>query len=242
MTDAELFELNEVGFIPGPGEQEEAFLARVERAKKRFEKGAWIPACEWDWVRENLDRLANVKPLYICAFYSNRGLMPWQGGASWIEGREVHSIQLRKNCWGLCSQEELLAHEAIHAVRSGFEEDVWEEFFAYMTSEKRWRRVLGPIVERPWEVWPLLGLSLVGCWWGAAIWVGLGFGRLIRRHRILARAGERISESVKEERWVRAILFRLTGEEIVRLASGEKFDKLAEQQSCLRWRVIKQYR
>src|SRR5690242_3783438 len=96
LTDSELLTLDQMGFIPGPNESEEGFFKRVETAKEKFAKGKWIPESHWDWVRESLDTLFYVKPLYICAFYSNRSLTPWQGAAAWIEGRELSSIQLRE--------------------------------------------------------------------------------------------------------------------------------------------------
>ncbi len=243
MTDRELLALHEEGFVPGPGEDEGAFRARIEDVKKNFQKGGWIPAAHWDWVREYLGRIFDVKPLYICAFYSNRSLAPWQGAATWIEGKRVHSIQLRKGSyWGLYSREEILAHEAVHATRSGFEGDRYEEFFAYMTSEKRWRRVLGPLFQRPWEVWPFLVAVVGGAFWpvcylGAAGWMGMGFGRLIRHHRRLKRASERIFEAVGEKRKARAILFRLTDPEIDRLAKGASLAEV--EQDELRWKVIR---
>ncbi len=251
MTDRELMEWDQAGFIPGPGETEAAFKARVLLAKEKFEKGNWIPPAHWDWARESLCQLFNVKPLYICAFYSNRSLTPWQGAACWLEGKKVNSIQLRKalkkgTFLGLYRREEILAHEAVHAARSAFEEEQCEEFFAYMTSEKKWRRVLGPIVQRPWEVWPLL-VCLAGgviwplCYWGATFWMTAGFIRLIRQHYRLRRAAQQISRQVSDPRLIRAILFRLTDAEIEKFSRGEKIEEYAKTQTCLRWKVVKNY-
>ncbi|HSX10414.1 MAG TPA: hypothetical protein VLF94_01675 [Chlamydiales bacterium] len=251
MTDEELFALDRAGFIPGPKESEKDFLDRVAQTKENFEKGDWIPASHWSWVRESLNEIFNVKPLYICAFYSNRSLAPWQAAASWIEGRELKAIQLREGLrkgayLRLYSREEILAHEAVHAARSGFDEDCYEEFFAYMTSEKKWRRVLGPIVQRPWEVWPFLAFVLAGAIWplaylGATLWLGVGFGRLITQHLRLRRASEQVFDIVRDTRKTRAIVFRLTDDEIRAFSKREKMEEYAQQQSCLRWRVIKNY-
>lgn len=251
MTDGELFALDKDGFLPGPGENEEHFLVRVKRTKEKFEKEGWIPPSHWDWVREYLDEVFDVKPLYICAFYSNRSLVPWQAAASWIEGRELHSVQLREGLkkgtyLGIYGREEILAHEAVHAVRSAFNEDRCEEFFAYMTSEKKWRRVLGPILQRPWEAWPFLLCILSGVLWpvcflGAAIWSGIGFCRLIKQHLRLRLAARRVGEVVQDARKTRAILFRLTDDEIEKFSKGEKIEEYAQRQNCLRWRVIKHY-
>jgi hypothetical protein len=244
MTDWELMALDQDGFVPGPGEDENSFLTRVERVKKNFLEGNWIPESHWSWVREYLGGLFNVKPLYICAFYSNKNLAPWQGAASWIEGRALHSIQLREGMrkgryLGIYSREEILAHEAVHAARSGFEESRFEEFFAYMTAEKRWRRVLGPLVRRPWEIYPFLIGALAGAVWPAcyllcALWAGIGFWRLIRGHLCLSRAAKRLANP-------RAVLFRLTDREIEALAKGLDIENYAKGQTCLRWRIIRMY-
>lgn len=251
MTDRDLLALDKMGFIPGPGESEEAFLSRVARTKENFEKENRIPEAHWDWVREYLDQMFNVKPLYICAFYSNEKLAPWQGAASWIEGRTLSAIQLREGLrkgsyLGLYRREEILAHEAVHGARSGFDENRCEEFFAYMTSEKKWRRVLGPILQRPWEVWPLLltlggGMFWPACYWGATVWMVIGFYRLIRQHSRLNRAARQILKRVGDERKTRAVLFRLTDREIELFAQGKNIEEYARAQGCLRWRVIRNY-
>lgn len=251
IKDADLLELDKMGFIPGPEESEEAFLARVAEAKENFHKGEWIPSAHWDWTREFLEQMFNVKPLYICSFYSNQNLTPWQGAASWIKGRSLVSIQLREKLkmgsyLGVYRRDEILAHEAVHAARCGFNEDRYEEFFAYMTSEKKWRRVLGPIFQRPWEAWPLLFTLLGGilwpfCYWGATFWTGLGFFRLIRQHRRLKSAADCIFKHVRDVRKVRTILFRLTDSEIDLFSHGTDIHEFASQKKCLRWRIIRSY-
>lgn len=251
MTDRELVALNKIGFIPGPDESEEAFFSRVLRTKKKFEEGQWIPPAHWDHPKENLAQLFDVKPLYICAFYSNQNLTPWQGAASWIEGRELHSVQLRKNFskgsfLKFYSRSEILAHEAVHAARSGFNEERYEEFFAYMTSEKKWRKILGPILQRPWEAWPfLIAVTLGTIWpigfWAATFWASLGFLRLIRGHRTLAKASAQILKETGDPFKTRSILFRLTDEEIHRFANGETIARYAEGRHDLRWKIIQSY-
>lgn len=252
MTDQDLLLLDKLGFIPGPGETEENFLDRVAVTKKKYELGNWIPEAHWDWVREYLVELFYVKPLYICAFYSNRNLAPWQGAAAWIEGRKLDSIQLREGLrkgqyLKLYAREEILAHEAVHGVRSAFDESRFEEFFAYMSSEKKYRRVLGPILRRPWEIWPFFIALLGGILWEpfylfGAIWAACGFVRLIKDHFLLNRAAQNINRKINDAKRTRAVLFRLTDEEIVQLAKKKiSIDLFAEKQTCLRWRVIRLY-
>jgi hypothetical protein len=251
MTDDDLLALDKCGFIPGRGESEEDFLARVAETKKNFQAGSWLPESHWNWVRELLSELFDVKPLYICAFYSNRNLTPWQGAASWIRGRTLDSIQLRSalkkgSYLGLYSRDEILAHEAAHAARAGFDEARFEEYFAYMSSTKKWRRVLGPIIRRPWEIWPFFLLCMGGvffkeCYFGALFWMLLGFIRLIKGHAVLRRAADQILKEVQDPKKVRAILFRLTDQEILQFAKGVNIQEYASIQTCLRWRVLRSY-
>jgi hypothetical protein len=251
MTDEELIALDKMGFIPGPGESEESFLMRVGKTQKKFAEGSWIPDAHWAWVREYLGQLFDVKPLYICAFYSNHRLAPWQGGAAWIDGKALSAIQLRENLrkgsyLGIYRREEILAHEAVHAARSGFNENRCEEFFAYMTSEKKWRRILGPIVQSPWEVWPFLLGALLGAVWPigylvAGVWAGLGFFRLIKQHLRLRRASLNLLKEVGKAEIARAVLFRLTDREIKQLSQGVSIHLLCDKQTDLRGRVIRNY-
>ena len=253
MTDQELLDLNRQGFIPGPSESEEGFAERVLETRKIFEKGERLPLAHWDWVKVSLRKIFDFEPHYLPAFYSNRSLRIWQGAATWIEGKMIVSIQLREalkrgSYLGLYKREEILAHEAVHAARSAFDESRNEEFFAYMTSEKKWHRTFGPMIQRPWEIWPFFCL-IVGAsffpslYWGAAVWLSIGFYRLIRQHRRINLAARRLSERIEISQnhydRVRAILFRLTDHEIDLFSSGENVQIYAEKQNCLRWRLIR---
>jgi len=248
MNDEELLLLNAQGFIPGPEETEGDFLKRVMALKATFEKGEWIPRPHWDWVRTHLKEIFDFEPHCLPAFYSNRGLTPWQGAASWIEGGRLASVQLREalrsGSYLGYRREEILAHEAVHAARSAFEEPKSEEFFAYMVSEKAWRRALGPIVQRPWEVWVLLAVLLLG-WvspWGyllSALWIGALFWRLVRRHWKLRRSSENLMRELGNRRRVRSLLVRLTDREIDLFAKGENLAAYAKRQESLRWKLIR---
>ena len=89
LSDTELLSLNSQGFIPGPDETEEIFLKRIAALQAVFEKGEWIPRPHWDWVRAHLKEIFDFEPHSLPAFYSNRGLTPWQGAASWIENGKL---------------------------------------------------------------------------------------------------------------------------------------------------------
>jgi hypothetical protein len=248
MTDLELLQLNREGFIPGPSESEEDFCNRVALVKKTFEIGEWIPTSHWDWVKICLRQMFDFEPSALPAFYSNESLRLWEGAAAWIEGRRIVSVQLRKTLQqgsylGIYKREQILAHEAVHAARSAFDEPENEEFFAYMTSEQKWHRVFGPIVKRPWEIWPFFLAMMGGAFFSiaylcAAIWASIGFYRLIRQHRRLRLAAERILDVVVDKVIARAILFRLTDDEILMFSKGEKIEDYRKKQKCLRWRLI----
>ena len=247
IKDSELLFLNSQGFIPGPSESEAAFLSRVTSLKAEFEKGGWIPRAHWDWVRVHLKEIFDFEPHFLPAFYSNKGLTPWQAAACWIEEGNRVSVQLReglrKGFYLGYSRSEILAHEAVHAARSAFDEPKSEEFFAFMASEKWWRRAFGPIVRRPWEVWVFLvgvAAGLISPWGNllAALWVGIGFGRLIWLQRKMRRAAKHLAKTVSERR-ARAILMRLTDAEIELFSKGENLVTYANVQTCLRWQLIR---
>ncbi len=249
MTDEELLGLNESGFIPGPNESETDFLARVERVKQSFLKlgVTAIPSAHWDFSRMQLAKLFDFMPACLPAFYSNASLMPWQGAAAWVERGRVVAIQLRKafskgSFLKIYHRSEILSHEASHAARSAFPSDRWDEFFAYMTSDASWRRVLGPIIQRPWEVWPFLICSLLGSFFslfflGAAIWLFLGFWRLFLGHLTLRKAGLFLQTIGCSKQKARSILFRLTDDEIRKIASAENIF-VENNSKDLRWRLI----
>lgn len=256
MTDVELLKYNQKGFIPGPGESEENFYRRIKDAENFFnappqdlEVESRVLPSHWDWVREHLYELYDFRPESLFAYYSNRKLAPWQGAASWIIGTDVGllcAVQLRKGLskgryLKLYSREEILAHEAVHAARSAFNEPVNEEFFAYFTSEKKWRRALGPIVQRPMEVWLFLLFAAYSSFFGSFLLLAgllfLGFFRLAFRHRRLQKAIKTLSSQVSSPRIQRAILLRLTDQEIQTLSQGKQL----QSDGSLRFRIIQYY-
>ncbi|MEN9654428.1 MAG: hypothetical protein RL235_540 [Chlamydiota bacterium] len=243
MDDQELLKLNAQGFIPGPNEPEGAFVARVRRCYQTAVELAddAIAEAHWEWPRTHLGKIFAFSPRCLPAYYSDRSLRPWEGAATWIGLNGALSIQLRKKLkkgsyLAIYDRGEILAHEAVHAARATFDCPKWEEFFAYMSAEKKWRRVLGPIVQRPWEVWPLMGCLVVGLVWPAAyllasVWLSLGFIRLVFRHRVLTKAAARLGLPIEG---ARGFLFRLSDDEIEALAFGKSIGD-----ASLRWRLLR---
>jgi hypothetical protein len=249
VPDSELLLLNAQGFIPGPSESEDDFIQRVALVKKIFNEREWIPRAHWDWVRIHLKEIFDFEPHCLPAFYSNQGLPFWQGAACWIEeGSKAVSLQLRedlrKGAYLGYSRAEILAHEAVHAARSAFDESASEEFFAFLVSEKWWRRAFGPIVRRPFEVWGFfiamaLGMVFPLANLAGALCLSAGFWRLIRLHWKMRRAGKNLDKAVSDKKTARAILMRLTDAEIDLFSKGVDLVAYANRQRCLRWRLIR---
>ena len=169
LTDQDLLDLNRKGFIPGPEESEKKFIERVESVKQAFFKlgERAIPHSHWTFPADLLQQIFSFSPESLPAFYSNRSLTLWQGAAAWVERDQIIAIQLRKAFYKgtflkLYDRNELLAHEAVHAARSAFDDSPLEELFAYMSSSRPYRRILGPIIQKPWEVWPFMALCALG--------------------------------------------------------------------------------
>jgi len=132
----------------------------------------------------------------------------------------------------------------VHAARSAFDEPASEEFFAFLVSEKWWRRAFGPIIRRPIEVWGFfiaMALGMVFPWANLAGGLGLsaGFWRLMRLHRKMRRAGKNLGKAVSDNKTARAILLRLTDAEIDLFSKGVDLAAYAKRQRCLRWRLIR---
>lgn len=105
---------------------------------------------------EALRRLSSEKkvlsvPDWVELVFSNKGLLPWEGGCLWITEDQKPLLQLRKTfekkerIFGLYSREEIISHELIHAYRFQFNEPIFEEVLAYHTSSSSFRRFLGPL-------------------------------------------------------------------------------------------------
>jgi hypothetical protein len=255
MEMKELLVLNSEGLIPGPGESEENFCQRVQAVKNCFHtQGAALAPHHWQWASEQLQALYDFAPRWCTAIYSSKGLAPWQAAATWIDVKRVYTIQIRPSRWlsWLVDTDEVLAHEAVHAARAAFNEPKSEEMLAYLTSSAKWRQVIGPLFRQPKEAFLLMlliGFGAVlqvmeavwdhsfgssGCFFTAAV-LSFGLGaRLFWMRTRFNRAARQLAPRLRDSSKVRAVLFRLTDEEIIQLASG----KSVGEKKDLRWRVI----
>lgn len=138
-SKSQLIDLNKKGLIPGPLESVEQFSRRISFCEHKKPVSLSLYKIEPDWLEVT---------------FSNQGLMPWEGGCTFIDDQPT--IQLRKSLekrskFLFYKKEEMIAHEVVHGVRTAFEEPIFEEILAYQTSDSWFRRLLGPIFRTPRE-------------------------------------------------------------------------------------------
>lgn len=174
--DLQLLEYNRQGLIPGPQEDEEAYIQRAEyclNLKNELPKilNHGLPFDRTDLqsnqeiIQEGCERAKNlydISPSWVPLFFSNYKLPFWQGGCAWIFQRTEASptsafFQLRQhfrknvNYLGLYHRNELISHELSHVGRMMYEEPKFEEILAFDSSTSVFRRFFGPIVKSSYE-------------------------------------------------------------------------------------------
>lgn len=230
----ELIVLNKQGFLPLPDETEEDFLRRIAVLKKKkltlyIGMVAALDRCE---------RLFDVRPDWVEITREQKGLAPWQGAVLWIQTHEngfpVPLIQVSPRLtfswlkrW--YSEEEVIAHELVHAFRLPLASCRFEEIAAYRTSIYPLRSCLGPLIRRPCEVYIVLGavaLGWLGLLWSSLsffIWVPwilclLGLSRLFFSQWTFKRCHKQLACILKDPSQVLALMVRLTDQEIALFA------------------------
>ena len=175
IQNEELQQLDEHGFIAGPGESEETFLRRVAHClqlKRSLPIHNLIP----QETKENGEKALlealplskktyNISPDWVPCYITNYKLAPWHGGA-WIFQETKESplgafLQLRRTLPSWYKKNELIVHELAHVGRMQFQEKRFEEMIAYESSSKGWQHLLGPLIRSPWESLLFVSLLLV---------------------------------------------------------------------------------
>jgi hypothetical protein len=226
LSEQQLSDLANRGIIAGPQENLERFSARVAKLKN----GDLIHNTTFDF---SID--------WAPIIYSNKKLPFWQGGATWIE-EGVPEIQLRsrfleKKTVLTYSKEEVLQHESVHALRSAFEEPVYEEVLAYMTSPKKWRRYVGPLFRSYKEAALLLGILIFIPLGSILVFALQGFRLFLdlKKYKNTVCTLEKITE--------RPTFFSLflTDKEIRYFAhlSEERIRQYAADKHCCRWNQLR---
>lgn len=245
LTDQELLDLNQRGLIPGPQESEEEFLQRLAKIEAVKANGVPLLSSDWEEAYAALEPLFGIRPDWICAYYSSKGLPFWQAAATWIEG-SIPSIQLKPpfqegSYYKLYSRKEVLAHEAVHAARTAFNEPRFEEVFAYQTSMRGFSRWIGPLFKRSWESYLLISLvPLLATPLFSLPLLAIAFGslRLAHAHWHLHLCTKKLTTLVKNPQ---AILLRLTDREIFLFGrmSQEAILTYVSKGDSLRLRVLR---
>jgi hypothetical protein len=250
-----LISLNSRGIFPGPSEQEEEFFKRANTAAAK--KGI---------VQKNLkltQEIFEACPDWVKIHFAQKGLLPWEGAATWIEknpeGIREASVQIKTSFVArLYPQEEMIAHEMVHAMRLAFEERRFEEILAFRTSKNRFRRYFGPLFTQPGETKGFV-MSMLAVWlFNGAEWIfdfslgakyllwfplmilGWGCLRLARSQKIFSLALNHLEKAVKAPKL--AIALRLSDREIELFAKSSPEEILAfvskEKEKSLRWRQL----
>jgi len=131
--------------------------------------------------------------------------------------------------------DEILAHEAVHSIRVAFDEPKTEEIFSYMTATNIFRKVLGPIIRSTKEVFVFFSLMILyfifQIFWlffskmffyNISLFLGIitlsflsmGFIRLFNVRRKCSKAFKKLNSFFKNKSVARAVLFRLSDQEI----------------------------
>ena len=221
-----------MSFIIGPDETEEQFEKRMASAE----------------IQSPIEVFGHF-PDWIPISYSNKSLAFWEGGCAWIEGTQVRlqlrkSLEKRDHYLGLVSKNELLKHEAVHALRVAFDEPRFEEMLAYQTSPSKWRRLFGPLFRNPRE--SLLILLLPLTWFFPIIGFGFlglfvfAFLRLAITYRTFIKAKKNINQITQNPL---GLMLYLTDEEIS-LFSKINHDEILEfirAKQGYRWMQIRDF-
>ena len=243
LTDKELANLGARGLLVGPHENEEAFFLRIQEKMTTSR-----PPIQ-------LENIFSILPDWVEIKDSNKNLLPWQGGFTEIEGRNIF-IQLRKGegkIWMVYSKEELLAHELVHAARMAFEEPIFEEILAYQTSHSKFRRFYGPIFRTSLEslffLTTLLTLAIVNLFYmiteflivGSLIPLSFFLWRLCANQRKFRRARQNLKSFLGCEKKALSFLLSLTDQEIFLFSSANTSEIKAyiSRQTSLRWRQMR---
>lgn len=197
---------------------------------------------------EETKKLYDFQIDYLPGFFLSKDIgLLWGGCSIYDEETSQRIFLIRKSFksqkrWFIYDRSELLAHELCHSARQILLDHSLEEYFAYQTSESKFRRYMGNCFISDFDailfVFPallMLGVQIVNSYFWDKLWVwpfwlltiGVFFFFIIRNY--LARALISTAEK-KLKAWnikkINGLLFRCTREEIaeiIKLKSEEEF-------------------
>ncbi|MFA5250004.1 MAG: hypothetical protein WC371_01160 [Parachlamydiales bacterium] len=251
--------------------QPNAVLSDEWQKKLPFRLKEKLKKPDLSWVNCQLMHLYGFYAESFPAYFSNEKLAFFEGAATFtvpVQNHFLPLLQLRKELkggafWAFYKLEEILAHELVHFLRSAFQEAVFEEHFAYLTSQKILRRYFGPLLRSTKEGMFFLGLLLLGLvlqgsrlfiglqalaalsylsYSGALALFSLGLWRLIKTRRIFVLCLKQLKSCLGDK--ALPLMVRLTDGEIgaiakMRPASLEAyFQEQKAKDRSLRWKVL----
>lgn len=182
---------------------------------------------------------------------SSKDLRFWEAAATWtVEYNSTFLSYIQIKNKKRTSYEEIIRHEAIHEMRQGFKENIFEEFLAYRTSKNFFRRIFGPIFFSPKETMFFVIAFYISlaifffteekmCLACFAVVVVLLMVRLIVCHLIFLRCLKKLAKifSWKEPL---AIAVSLTDKEILAIACKKNLFSLSQihKENSPRWQQI----
>ncbi len=230
VTDLRL--LDSQGWLLAPNETPEHLFHRKETLEKRRKDFPFsLNAASLSKAHEITESLYLFRLKDVPVFCSNKSLPPWEGAVLWtyFDEREAPYpvIQMRNNYkkgfLRFYKEEEILAHELVHAARFSFKEPFFEELFAYKTSKNFFPRLLGPLFVFRIESLLFVGLVITSFLgfifleWTIFLWLPFVFlsyllVRLAALHLIVSLAKSYIERSGSKHPL--AVLLRLSDKEI----------------------------
>jgi hypothetical protein len=204
------------GLIPGPLETEKQFLARVAQAK---------PICTLNHAA--LGKHFSVQPDWLDIRDQSPQIRFWEGAATVIDCNQqgVFSSTVELGTSLLLAREDILAHEAIHAIRCAFDDSLAEELIAWKTCPQKWISGFSILNLDFWQLL-LTILAMFSIFWGflSADPTGFLFASLlstmvVARFWWCARPLYRASGHLKARGWPSwALLLHLSWDEIKALS------------------------
>lgn len=258
------------GFIIGPEETEGNFLKRIHictsplsedyfpvSSPKAFNKNQILSLLNRN-IQYRHRRYASLLAAFswLPIFLSNHKLPFWIGGVVWICSKTdvvIPILQLRTHFVkprriNLYSPEEICMHEALHAMRTSFEEPKFEELLAYSTSPNSIHKWLGPLFQTSLESTLFLTFLVLGSIGGLFFYTAMApfliylvflIFRLYSRHKTMSRCTKNL-EKLFPGVEAFSIIIHLTDKEIFHFSqiSQKELSLYIRSQFCLRWQQI----
>lgn len=273
LNKEQLFIYRKQGFIIGPSETEENFLKRIDTCTSPFPI-EYFPISSPTVI--NKDDKADIISLltrnrkyqhakyasllaafsWLPIFLSNYKLPFWIGGAVWISSKKdtvIPILQLRKHFINrrrinFYLPEEICMHEALHALRTSFDEPQFEEILAYSTSPNFIHKWMGPLFQSSGESTLFLILLFLGSFGALFFYIAMlpfflcltfFILRLCSRHRAFNKCVKSLKNLFPYIDPF-TIIIHLTDQEIWNFGklSPKELSFYISSQSCLRWQQI----